>query len=222
LFVVADGMGGAAAGKLASRIVVEVLPPLLRDHLAKTDRSDRDEAATAQAVSAALVELSDRLRDESQKHRDIRGMGSTVVMALVCQGRALLAHMGDSRAYLLRGKTLQQLTVDHTIAQTLVDSGAITAEVAKTHPYRSSLTRFVGMRESAKPTVQWTDLQPDDRLLLCSDGLSGMLSPDQLAEILSGAGEPAEVCAALIAAANAAGGNDNVTAVVVAVDGETV
>lgn len=215
LFLVADGIGGAVAGGLASQIVAEVLPRLLRNRLHGT--RDPADAGVANQVSAALVELSERLREESRRAMGLKGMGSTVVLALVRQRQAVVAHMGDSRAYLLRAGRLEQLTKDHTIAQLLVDCGELAPEKAASHPAHGQLTRFVGMGIEALPETECIELSPGDRLLLCSDGLTGMLSDQQILAILSQQTAPDEACRHLIAAANEAGGKDNITAVVVAV-----
>jgi protein phosphatase len=215
LYLVADGIGGSAAGGLASQIVAEVLPGLLRRRL-RAMQVSADPGADEQ-VSAALVELSERLREESQRALGLKGMGSTVVLALVRDSQAVVANMGDSRAYLLRGGRLDRLTKDHTIAQLLVDRGQISPEEAASHATDDRLTRFVGMGTEPIPQTESIELIPGDHLLLCSDGLTGMLSDRQILEILSEQAAPEEACRRLIAAANAAGGKDNITAVIVAV-----
>jgi len=213
LYLVADGMGGARAGGLASKAVVEVLPRLLRQKL-KGIRHLDDPAATAQ-VLAALREMSDRLQNESRGKPGISGLGSTVVLVLVSDRQSLVAHMGDSRAYLLHDRRLEQLTKDHSMCQLLVDCGEITPEEMKSHPARGQLTRFVGMRDKPLPEARVAMLAPGDRLLLCTDGLSGMLSKEQLTDLLNQQSSPEEACQALVAAANEAGGKDNITVVVV-------
>ncbi len=216
LYLVADGIGGSAAGGLASQIVVEVLPRLLRSKLRDAKHSAGPEIV--KQVAAALVELSERLRDESRRALGLKGMGSTVVLALVRDWQAVMAHMGDSRAYLLRAGRLEQLTRDHTIAQLLVDRGELMPDEMASHPAQSQLTRFVGMATEALPETKGLKLVAGDRLLLCSDGLTGMLSDQQIQDILSKQAGPEEACRQLIVAANEAGGKDNVTALVVTVD----
>jgi PPM family protein phosphatase len=218
LYLVADGIGGAAAGGLASQIVAEVLPRLLR--LKLQDSENVADPQTTKQVAAALVELSERLREESRSALGLKGMGSTVVLALVRDDQAVVAHLGDSRAYLFHAGRLEQLTRDHTIVQLLVDRGEITAEEVASHPARGQLTRFVGMGTESLPETKTVNLAPGDRLLLCSDGLSGMLSDQQILEILSQQAAPEEACRQLIAAANEAGGKDNITAVIVVVDSQ--
>jgi len=215
LYLVADGIGGSAAGGLASQIVAEVLPRLLHNRLHEAKEPAGPHIANQ--VSAALVEISERLWLESRNALGLKGMGSTVVLALVRDRHAVVAHMGDSRAYLLQAGRLEPLTKDHTIAQLLVNRGQITSEEAASHPAHGQLTRFVGMSMEAIPETKRIELSPDDRLLLCSDGLTGMLSDQQILEILSRQIISEEACRQLIDAANQAGGKDNVTAVIVAV-----
>ena len=148
----------------------------------------------------------------------MQGMGSTVVLALVRDSRAIIAHLGDSRAYLLHAGRLRQLTRDHTLAESLVAAGAVSADEAAGHPARSRLTRYVGMPGDPSPETQIIELATADRLLLCCDGLYNMVPLADLERILSGTRDVADVCRELIAAANEAGGEDNVTAVVIEVE----
>ncbi len=216
LYLVADGMGGSAAGGVASQIVAEVLPKLLARRLEGNAAALGPQAA--ERLSAALLELSERLRDESHDAPGLRGMGATVVLALVRGTRAVISHLGDSRAYLLRAGKLRRLTNDHTIAQLLLDRGELSAEEAAGHPGRSRLTRFVGMGADAAPETETIELSPGDRLLLCTDGLTGMVGDRQILAALTEHPDPAEACRRLVAAANEAGGKDNIAVVVVQMD----
>ena len=220
LFVVSDGMGGEAAGSLASRVVVEGLLPLVRREMKGIADLAPPEAETR--LLGALATLSGQVAKQTWHEPGLDGMGATVVLALIRDLQALVAYLGDSRAYLLRNGTLGQLTHDHSIVQLLLDTGEITPEGAANHPERGRLTRFVGMPGEALPEAQRLTLYPADRLLLCTDGLSGMLTDAQLAEILSEAAPPEEACQRLVSAANEAGGLDNITvlAVDVLADGE--
>ena len=206
LFIVSDGMGGHAAGELASRLVVEALP----GHIENLSKED---PATAETLCAALKIGSEAIRDEAALRPAISGMGATVVCALVRDGRALFAHMGDSRLYLSRHSVLAQQTVDHTIVQLLVETGDLTPAEAKVHPARSRITRYMGMKGEALPETGHLELFDGDRLLLCTDGLTGMLDDAAIEKILLAEPEPASACRALIHAANRAGGMDNVTVV---------
>ena len=190
LFLVADGIGGSAAGGLASQIVAEVLSRLLHKRLSEAKRKTSPDVA--KHVSATLIELSERLRQESRGALGLKGIGSTVVLALVRDRQAVVAHMGDSQAYLFRAGRLERLTEDHTIVQLLVNHGQITLEEAACHPGHGQLTRFVGMGTEAVPETKNIELTPGDRLLLCSDGLTGMLTDQHILEILSRQAVPAE------------------------------
>lgn len=213
IYGVADGMGGHQAGSIAARLTAETLPVLLAKKLGPLNaRSDGDFVADVQGVFA---DLSTGLREESRREPRLRGMGATVVAAIVRRDRLLIVHLGDSRAYLFRDGRLNQLTRDHSLVQKLVQFGAITAEQAARHPGRAQITRYLGMEGDSLPEVdQNGQLQPGDRLLLCTDGLSSMISEEAMRRMLADSRAPADACEALVRAANEAGGQDNVTALV--------
>jgi protein phosphatase len=212
LFVVSDGMGGQQAGALASQVVVKVLPRLIRERIARLRRPTSERIQ--QALRDAIVELSRQLHQESTSQLGLKGMGATVVVALV-RGRCLhIAHMGDSRAYLFRKGSLTQLTEDHSVVGILLRSEQITPEEAKTHPARSQLSRYVGIEGEVHPDARSMGLVKGDRLILCTDGLTGMVSDAEIAAVLKERSEPQEACRALVDAANKAGGTDNITVVV--------
>jgi protein phosphatase len=215
LYLVSDGMGGTLAGGLAAQIVVEALPPLLGRSLEGI--ADLASLEARDRVLATLVELSDRIRQESKGQPGLDGMGATVVLALIRAHHAWVAHMGDSRAYLLREGTLEPLTRDHSIVRLLIDHGDISPEEAAHHPSQGQLTRHVGMAREALPEIRPLELHPGDRLLLCSDGLTVMLGDEEVRAILVQSATPDEACRRLIAAANESGGRDNITALVASV-----
>ena len=214
LYLVSDGMGGQFAGELASRVVVEVLPAEVRK--AVGDAETLADPATSDRVVQSVAELSRNLRRESEREPGLSGMGATLVLALVRNRQALVVHMGDSRAYLWRAGELRRLTRDHTLVQLLLEGGVLDQSQAATHPARNQLSRFVGMPSEPLPESQLVDLQPGDRLLLCTDGLTGMLDDEQLRVMLGAEADLERICQRLIEAANAAGGKDNVTALVLA------
>lgn len=194
---------------------VETLPRLLRDRLARIKALGGSKAKAC--VKAALCQLSNRLYQQAHDEPGLDGMGATVVLALVRGAKALIAHMGDSRAYLYRDGLFEQLTRDHSIVQLLVDNDEIGPEDAATHPAQGQITRYVGMEGEPLPDVRLVQLRSGDRLLLCSDGLTGMLSDEQILSILAKNCEPDAACRRLIDAANDAAGTDNITVVLVSV-----
>jgi protein phosphatase len=220
LFIVSDGMGGQPAGALASRIVVETLPALLRTQMQGIDDLTTPEAT--QRLLSAIALLSEQVRCGSQGQPGLDGMGATVVLALLRGTQVLIAHMGDSRAYLVCHGCLEQLTTDHSLVQLLLDCGEITSNDAASHPAQGQLTRYIGMPGEPLPEARLLALCPGDRLLLCSDGLTGMVRDAELLALLQKRLAPRIVCQRLIAAANAAGGTDNITALVVSVSRRVV
>ena len=213
LYIVSDGLGGQFAGALASKVVVESLPELIRERLADTE--DLAEPHVAEQLRAILCHLSEQVYEQTHGEPGLEGMGATVVLALIRNSKALVAHMGDSRAYRLRSGQLEQLTKDHSLVQLLIDTGDISPEEAATHPARGQVTRSVGMEGEPLPEVQVTGVVPGDRLLLCTDGLTGMLPDGGIAAILKRRKGPRTTCKHLVQAALDAGGKDNITVVVV-------
>jgi protein phosphatase len=216
LYIVSDGMGGHAGGEIASKAVVTVLPQLLEQRLAEGSMANT--ASVQLALRDAVVELGRQLRAQSTGHAGLQGLGATLAMACLSSRTAHLAHMGDSRIYLFRRGRLEQLTEDHSVIALLLKHGEITQAEAHNHPARGKLSRYVGMEGEVFPDVQSVRLQYGDRLLLCSDGLTGMIADNRIAKILDENPEPEPACIALVAAANDAGGVDNITAVVAIVE----
>jgi len=202
LFVVADGMGGAEAGEVASSLAVETLA-------ARVAAGDTL-ADAAQAANEAVFARAGRRAEE-------RGMGTTLTAAIVDGEQARFVHVGDSRAYRLRDGLLEPLSDDHSLVGELVRDGTLTREEAAAHPQRSILSRVLGTEATVEIDEFTADLRAGDVLLLCSDGLSGEIPEETLRELLAAAA-PAEAVRDLISAARAAGGHDNITAVVIAVE----
>lgn len=214
VFVVSDGMGGHMGGDVASSLVVDTFPELVQDHLGN---NALDMPGSAAALRQCVVELSNALRDEGASQPTLHGMGATIVAAVVREGKALIVHMGDSRAYLFRDGHLEMLTSDHSLAEILIASGDITETEAAGHPSRHQITRYVGMAEEPLPETRLVALEEGDQLLLCSDGLHGGVVAQRIGEILGAGDALEEKCERLIAAANEVGGEDNITALLVAV-----
>ncbi len=212
LFIVSDGMGGMQAGEVASKVVVEVLPRMIEQRLAGLEKTGGQ--SLRKMLSEAIVELSGQLCCASATQPGLKGMGATLVLVLIRGRCACVAHMGDSRVYLFRNGKLTQLTEDHSLVALLLRRGDITPRQAKTHPARSQISRYVGMEGELGPDVSALMLKVGDRLLLCSDGLTGMVADNSIRTILKTKRDPKTACESLIEAANAAGGHDNITAVV--------
>lgn len=214
LYAVADGVGGAGGGDLAAQVVAESLPALIRRHM----RGLRDLAQprAAERMAEAISGLNHAIRVESYKHPSLIGMGAAVVVALVWDNQALIAHLGDCRAYLLHDGALRLLTRDHSVVQRLLDQGALTPAEAVHHPDNGLLTRYAGLSEDAVPDVTVIDVAAGDRLLLCSDGLPAMLSDAEIQGILALALPLTVIAQLLIDTANLLGGEDNVTVALVA------
>jgi len=215
LYVVADGVGSTSHGDLAAALVVEMLPGYVARDLADMDLRD---AQVTERLGRAMVEMCNDLYVRSRTEPLLASADTTVVAAVISNSRAVIAHLGDSRAYLYRDRQVDRLTSDHTVVQAVMDAGELTAEQAAHHPSRSVVTRHVLMAPPANPDVRALDLRPGDRILLCSDGLHGLVDDATLAAILTDYPDPAAACQALIDAANHAGGPDNITAVVVNAD----
>jgi serine/threonine protein phosphatase PrpC len=202
LFVVADGMGGAQAGEVASRLAAETFAAGLPD-----------DGSSEQRLETRVREANQRIHEVSQEDRALNGMGTTLTAAYLDDDELTLAHVGDSRAYLLRDGELTRLTRDHTLVEELVRRGELTEEEAAEHPQRSIITRALGPEPDIDIDLHTHRVRAGDVLLLCSDGLTGMIGEDEVAEILTGADSLRNAGRALVDAANEAGGRDNITVV---------
>jgi len=204
LFAVADGMGGARAGEIAARLAAAALEEV-------------DAGALGQdGMEALIAEANRRIWERAVSDPTTAGMGTTVTAALVdaARGHVTVGHVGDSRAYLVRGDSLEQLTTDHSLVAELVQSGVLTPEEAERHPQRSAITRALGTEPTVEVESFTVEAIPGDLFLLCSDGLSVMLADGEILEAIDRSErDPAAAADALVAAANARGGEDNVTVV---------
>jgi serine/threonine protein phosphatase PrpC len=211
---VADGMGGHQAGEIASDAALEPLRVL---DVAALD----DPAAVSDALAAAVHEANTLVVERASNDPQLEGMGTTLTAVAVRGGQLHVAHVGDSRAYLLRAdEDMSQLTTDHTLVERLVQEGRLSRDEAATHPQRNVITRAIGHETTVEVEVlPPITLRDGDQVLLCSDGLSGPVDDTQIASILSGTSDGDQAVAALLAQANAAGGPDNITAVLIRVGG---
>ena len=214
LLGVCDGMGGAAAGEIASQLAVDIIyekliqgdPPRQHDDLARR-------------LVHAVEEAGIRIFNEARADRTRRGMGTTSTIAAVMDSRLFIAQVGDSRAYVLRGDRLVQVSRDQSLVNQLIEAGQLTEEEAETFEHNNIILQALGTAETVQVDLTYVDLQRGDRLLLCSDGLSGMVRADELREVLIAAKEPLEACRELTDRANRAGGHDNITVIVAEFDG---
>ena len=204
LFAVADGMGGARAGEVAARLAAAALE--------EPGRAARD----SDDLVGLIAEANRRIWERSLADPLTAGMGTTMTVALVApeSGKVTIGHVGDSRAYLLRDGAIEQLTTDHSLVAELVQGGMLTPEEAERHPQRSAITRALGTEPDVDVDAFTVEVVPGDLVLLCSDGLSTMVADERVASVVEDAGrDPARAADALVEAANAQGGVDNVTVV---------
>jgi protein phosphatase len=214
LYVVADGMGGQAAGDVASGLAIHTIAQRAAETLMLPSLNTDPKPVDVDAWLRDAIALAN---DAVYKHRIAadNNMGTTLVMAIIAEGQAHVAHLGDSRAYLINQSGLKQITIDHSLVQRLVDTKQLTAEEAKTHPQRNVIYKNLGDRPTVEPDIDHVPLASGDRLLLCSDGLSGYVEDDEILRIVKAAHSPQEACRNLIDAANANGGPDNITAIII-------
>ena len=220
LFMVADGMGGAAAGELASEMATQEI----YGYMARVWTNDEDR--TAQRFAARLKEAvehaNERLFAYAAEHPEVRGMGTTVTAAGVYEDILYLTQIGDSRGYLVRGREAIQLTKDQSLTQRLVDAGELTEEEAERSERRNIILQALGPDPRVRVDLTWQQLRRDDLLIICSDGLSGLVRKEEIAETAAVVGAPDQLCAALIDLANSRGGPDNITVVAARFDGDAL
>jgi len=214
--IVADGMGGQAAGEKASQMATEVIPRELRGELPNARSMDDIKRVARRSVCQA----NDEIIAMGQLDRDFRNMGTTVVLSLWCpQFRddcLFIGGVGDSRAYLVRGGKIEQLTTDHSLAQALVEARTISAEEAKEHRFRNVLWKYLGTREVGDgPEIKNLFIRPGDRLLLCTDGLTGVVPDDRILDAMEQHRDPQACADALCQVALDMGSRDNVSCIVV-------
>lgn len=209
--VVCDGMGGANGGNVASAMAIDILSHRIVDGF----REGMSEQSIHNLLESAVAAANTEIYDTSMAEPELRGMGTTVVAAIVSAGRVHIAHVGDSRAYMLADGQIEQVTRDHSIVQQMVENGQLTEAQAKNHPRKHFITRALGVEDSV--SCDYTDFSfPDEGvLLICTDGLTNMVEADHIYGIVQEAGAERAV-QQLLDAANEAGGNDNITVVTIA------
>ena len=211
LFIVADGMGGHAAGEVASEMAVQIV---------RREMIDLREVAgqpAAQRLVESILHANRAIHDRTLAETDKQGMGTTASVLLLTGTQYLIGQVGDSRVYLLRDGALRQLTKDHSYVQEQVDAGFLTQEQARYHPYSNVITRCVGASDNVEPDLYSGELRVGDLFLVASDGLTGMVDDRRLQQLLMARVGPERMVQSLIAEANGRGGLDNITAIVVRV-----
>ena len=224
LYMVADGMGGHAAGEVAARMAVEIVETFVHDtkdaDVNTTWPFPYDTSLTLDGnrLKAAFRLANRRLSVAMESDENLRGMATTVAALLAGRAQPVIAHVGDSRVYLWRNGRLRQLTDDHSWVGEQIRAGVLTESDARRHPWRNVVTRALSGGEDPDVDITAIDVQPGDRLLLCSDGLSGVVPPEKLESTISESASLEATCQALVDAANAAGGPDNITVEILQVD----
>lgn len=213
LFVVSDGMGGHAEGARASQIVVEDLPSILIEKLGTL--KNKSSRSVRRAIHKSIIELNQKVRAEGANGNGHRNMGATLVMVMRRNKRLYIANVGDSRAYLFRNNRLRQLTVDHTFVTELLEKGQIKPEETENHPQQHVITQCIGFDSEIKPLIRSIAVKKDDRLLLCSDGLTSIVPDKKIREIIKSDTDLQSLCKELTTAANEAGGPDNITVLII-------
>jgi protein phosphatase len=211
IFIVADGMGGHAAGEVASEMAVQIIQREL-SHVV-----DLASEEVPKLVASTLRKANRAIHDRTLTEVDKQGMGTTASVLLVSGARYLIGQVGDSRIYLMRDGTLSQLTKDHSYVQEQVDAGFLTPEQARYHPYSNVITRCVGASPDVEPDTYRGEMRHGDIFLVASDGLTGMVDDRRLGQLLGSRAEPERKVQALISEANGRGGLDNITAIIVQV-----
>lgn len=219
LFIVADGMGGQAAGDIASKIAVEIIENFILTSSREKDITwpfeyYNDVSHEGNRLKAAIRLAHNEIIRNALNKKELQGMGTTVVGCIIFSSKATIAYVGDSRAYLMRKKDLSQLTKDHSWVREQVEMGLITSEEARTHPYRNVVTRALGGKVKIEVDVIERELKPGDYLLLCTDGLNSMVDNDEILQIILEYKDDLPLaCRKLVEKANENGGEDNTTVI---------
>ncbi len=201
--VVADGMGGHKAGEVASEMAVQIIEKELLEN-------EQTEESLINNIKGAYIDANSKIFKHAEENQKVLGMGTTAVLAVIYKGKLYIANVGDSRAYMIKKGEISQISKDHSYVQKLVDSGVITKEQAMNHPKRNYITRAMGTEEGIKADVFVKDYR-GETVLLCSDGLSGLVTDKEISDIVRESESLADAAKKLVEAANQKGGTDNIT-----------
>lgn len=220
LFMVADGMGGGAAGEVASQLAINQVYERLLSEVRSSRKLDKKTFACK--LRESVLHANRVIFDQSRSKPAYQGMGTTISACGFLGGTLYLAQVGDSRAYLVRNHTIKQVTKDQSLVNKLLEAGLITEEEAETHENKNVILQAVGVCETMDVVLSWIDLFRKDSLILCSDGLSGLVKPDEIREVVESEPDLMAACRTLINLANARGGYDNVTVIIAHFSGEAL
>ncbi len=220
LFMVADGMGGGAAGEVASQMAVSHVYHQFSEELRTLPHLDKN--IFVQKLKKAVEYANGAIFQESRNNPEFKGMGTTTSAAGLLKGSLFIAQVGDSRAYLVRNKTIKQITKDQSLVNKLLDAGLITEEEAENHENKNVILQALGVNEKVEVIVSTIDLRLNDTLIICSDGLSGLVKAEEISQVVQSAPSQEDACRTLIGMANQRGGHDNITVIIARFDGEAL
>lgn len=210
-FIIADGMGGHNSGEVASKMAVEFAGDYIQQFPGSFCREESIPTAIQEVMEKANISVYSR----SKEHEANSGMGTTFIIAVVCEKKLFIGHVGDSRVYLIRESRIERVTTDHSFIEELIRNGSLTREEAENHPGRNVITRALGCSEDMQIDIYSCDMMEKDSFLLCTDGLTNMLCEDEIKEIIERFDEPGLICSELVRRANENGGEDNITVIVI-------
>lgn len=221
LYIVADGMGGHAAGEKASLSAVTTGIEVFSAYDIETKKLSGSDVTLEieDVIKIALKEANNRIIQASISSIHLQGMGTTGVIAVYNNGKVYLGNVGDSRGYLIKPDKVIQITKDHSVVQDLKDQGLITEEEAKVHPYRNVITRCLGMQAEIEVDTFGLDLEIGDKVLMCTDGLTNLVSNEEMRQMVTSSDDLEAICKKLVDTANERGGHDNITVVILHNDG---
>lgn len=209
-YIIADGMGGHSAGEIASKMAVEYISNKIKEN-----EKDFSEDNIGEFLNNVIKEANDAIYEKSKTPGPYLGMGTTLIVAIFLSGNIYIGHVGDSRVYMIRNREIEQLTTDHSYVEELVKNGSLSRTEAEKHPQKNIITRAIGCFESVEADICTYEVHKDDIFILCTDGLTNMLTDDRILEIVSNNEDPQSTCDELIKQANINGGEDNITVIII-------
>lgn len=210
LYILADGMGGYKGGEVASRLATESAKKYIYDNFNQTEKQKED---ILKLIKDAMIYSNMVVYEKSKENKELEGMGTTLEVCLIYNNKAYIGHIGDSRIYRIRKGVMRRLTKDHSYVQQLIEDGKITREEANTHPKKNMLTKALGCTPYVEPDIRARNIEKNDILIMCSDGLTNMVKEEQIYETIKD--NPSTAAEELIKQANDAGGYDNITVVII-------